>query len=109
MKLYFEDFYAFCEKMGGETANIMCGLLRARADRNAINITLNSFGTPLNEPNMRETTRRNLYPAIGELYPAGTELLVKVDEDSKLVQALSFYSFYRGIIIITSVTNISLY
>jgi len=97
MKLYFEDFYAFCEKMGGETANIMCGLLRARADRNAINITLNSFGTPLNEPNMRETTRRNLYPAIGELYPAGTELLVKVDEDSKLVQALSYYSFYRGI------------
>ncbi|MEY5045558.1 MAG: hypothetical protein RL713_783 [Bacteroidota bacterium] len=27
----------------------MGGILRARADRIAINITLNSFGTPLNE------------------------------------------------------------
>ena len=97
MKLYLEDFSAFCEKMGGETATIMCGLLSARADRNAINITLNSFGTPLNEPQMREETRKNLYPSIGELYPAGTDLLVKVDDDSKLVQALSYYPVYRAI------------
>jgi V-type H+-transporting ATPase subunit d len=71
MKLYLEDFYTLCTNMGGETANIMCGLLRARADRNAINITLNSFGTPLNDPNERDTTRKSLYPSIGELYPAG--------------------------------------
>jgi V-type H+-transporting ATPase subunit d len=97
MKLYLEDFYTFCEKMGGDTGDIMCGLLRARADRNAINITLNSFGTPLNDPTMRETDRKSLYPSIGELYPAGTELLSKVDEDAKLVQALSSYPFYRVI------------
>ena len=97
MKLYLEDFYGFVEKMGGETAEVMCSLLRSKADRNAINITLNSFGTPLNDPTMRETDRKRLYPAIGELYPAGTELLTKVDEDAKLVQALSSYPFYRGI------------
>lgn len=97
MKLYLEDFYAVCEKMGGDTADVMCSLLRARADRNAINITLNSFGTPLNDPTMRETDRKSLYPSIGELYPAGTELLSKVDEDAKLVQALSSYPFYRTI------------
>jgi V-type H+-transporting ATPase subunit d len=97
LKLYFEDFYVFCEDLGGETAEVMCSLLRARADRNAINITLNSFGTPLNEPAMRDTVRKSLYPSIGELYPAGTELLLKVDEDSKLVQALSSYPFYRTI------------
>lgn len=95
MKLYLEDFYAFCEKMGGETASQMCELIAARADRNAINITLNSFGTPLNDPMMRETIRRYLYPSIGNLYPAGTELLVKVDEDAKLAQALSYYSSYK--------------
>jgi V-type H+-transporting ATPase subunit d len=61
----------------------------------AINITLNSFGTQLNDPNMRETVRRSLYPSIGELYPAGTELLAKVDEDAKLVQALSAFPVYR--------------
>ena len=97
MKLYLEDFYAFCEKMGGETANQMCLLLSARADRYAINITLNSFGTPLNEPQMRETHRRNLYPAIGELYPGATELLIKVDDELKLSQALSFLPVYKAV------------
>lgn len=97
MKLYLEDFYYFCMKLGGETASIMCPILAARADRNAINITLNSFGTPLNDPTMRETERRNLYPSIGELYPAGIELLTKVDDDQKLAQALGCYPLYRTI------------
>jgi V-type H+-transporting ATPase subunit d len=97
MKLYLEDFYRLCERMGGDTEDVMCSLIRARADRIAINVTLNSFGTPLNDPMMRDTTRKSLYPSIGELYPAGTELLSKVDEDAKLVQALSSYPFYRSI------------
>jgi V-type H+-transporting ATPase subunit d len=75
MKLYLEDFYSLCIAMGGDTAEVMCSLLRAKADRNAINITLNSFGTPLNDPTMRETDRRRLYPSIGELYPAGIHSL----------------------------------
>lgn len=97
MKLYLEDFHSFCNNLGGETAKVMCELLSARADRNAINITLNSFGTPLNEPSMRETHRRNLYPSIGLLYPEGTDLLAKVDDDAKLVQSLSHYAVYRNI------------
>lgn len=97
MKLYLEDFYSFCESLGGQTAELMCELLRARADRAAINITLNSFGTPLNEATMRETDRKRLYPSIGELYPAGTELLYKVDDDSKLAQALATYNAYHSI------------
>lgn len=97
MKLYLEDFHRLCEQLGGDTEEVMGGLIRARADRIAINVTLNSFGTPLNDPMMRESTRKTLYPSIGELYPAGTELLTKVDEDAKLVQALSSYPFYRSI------------
>lgn len=97
MKLYLEDFYSFCENLGGDTAEVMCGLLRARADRAAINITLNSFGTPLNDATMRETDRKRLYPSIGELYPAGTDLLSKVDDEAKLGQALSSYPQYNAI------------
>lgn len=97
MKLYLEDFYSFCQRLGGDTALVMCAVLRARADRAAINITLNSFGTPLNDATMRETDRKRLYPSIGELYPAGTELLTKVDEDAKLGQALSSYPAYHAI------------
>jgi V-type H+-transporting ATPase subunit d len=96
LKLYFEDFYAFCQGIGGETAVVMGELLRARADRLAINVTLNSFGTPLNEADMRTKVRKSLYPGIGELYPAGTAMLNNVDEDAKLVQALSFYPSYRA-------------
>lgn len=97
MKFYLEDFYSFCERCGGETFLIMGELLKARADRCAINITLNSFGTPLNDPAMRDTVRKQLYPSIGDLYPEGTELLSRVDEDAKLVQALSSYPLYRSI------------
>jgi V-type H+-transporting ATPase subunit d len=97
MKYYLEDFYRFCNELGGETADAMGILLRERADRNAINITLNSFGTPLNEPTMRESHRKTLYPSIGELYPEGTDLLIKADEDVKLVSSLSFYQVYRNI------------
>jgi hypothetical protein len=37
------------QEIGGDTGVIMGEILEARADRIAINITLNSFGTPLNE------------------------------------------------------------
>lgn len=97
MKLYLEDFHNFCERLGGETGEVMCGLLRARADRAAINITLNSFGTPLNDATMRDTERKKLYPSIGDLYPAGTELLSKADDDVKLGQAVSSYPQFHSI------------
>jgi V-type H+-transporting ATPase subunit d len=97
MKLYLEDFHGFCQQLGGETAEVMGLLLSQRADRNAINITLNSFGTPLNDSAMRETHRKNLYPSFGELYPEGTDLLIKADEESKLIAALTSYPQYRSI------------
>lgn len=92
MKLYLEDFYYFCMELGGDTFTVMGEILKAKADQRAINITLNSFGTPLNEPSMRDgegwPTRKSLYPSIGFLYPEGTELLVKVADEAALGSAL---------------------
>lgn len=98
LKLYLEDFYAYCEKLGGVTGEMMCGMIAARADAIAINITLNSFDTPLNDPTMRDTQRRALYPSIGALYPAGTELLCSVDDEAKLVDALRSFPEYVDIV-----------
>merc|ERR1719201_548691 len=84
MKIYLEDFYQFCEALGGDTATIMCHLLNARADKMAINITLNSFGTQLNEPNERDSTRYNLLPSIGYLYPMVTDKLKFVSDETEL-------------------------
>jgi V-type H+-transporting ATPase subunit d len=97
MKLYLEDFYAFCQKVGGDTAVVMGELLSARADRAAINITLNSFGGPLNEPHMRGTDRRRLYPAIGSLYPEATSDFTDVSDEASLAAVLEPYPVFREI------------
>lgn len=97
-KLYLEDFYNFCKyEIGGDTAEIMCELLRARADAIAINITLNSFGSSLNDETGL-SDRALLYPSIGHLYPAGTRLLSEVRTEETLVEALRGYKEYSEVL-----------
>ncbi|EWM26351.1 vacuolar atpase subunit dva41, partial [Nannochloropsis gaditana] len=45
-KLYLEDFYRVTQAIGGETANFMGHLIMLRADRMAINITVNRYFFP---------------------------------------------------------------
>jgi len=97
IKYWIEDFANFAEKLGGETGKMMGELLAVRADTNAINITLNSFGTPLNEPAMRTSDRKRLYPAVGFLYPAGTSLLIDVDTEEGLGSVLELFPQYSSI------------
>eukprot|EP01029_Cantina_marsupialis_P012808 TRINITY_DN2832_c0_g1_i1.p1 TRINITY_DN2832_c0_g1~~TRINITY_DN2832_c0_g1_i1.p1 ORF type:complete len:391 (-),score=146.62 TRINITY_DN2832_c0_g1_i1:253-1425(-) len=100
MKFYLEDFYAFCETVGGDTFKIMSNLLKARADSMIINVTLNSFGTPLNEPNMRTSDRKLLYPSIGYLYPEGIHEICRgagVEDEEGLARVLSNYPDYKAI------------
>lgn len=97
IKYWIEDFYMFVMSLGGDTADIMGELLRVRADTNAINITLNSFGTPLNEPAMRTSDRKRLYPAVGNLYPAGTALLADVSDEDELGRVLELFPTYAAI------------
>mmetsp|Transcript_14289 Transcript_14289/g.20286 ORF Transcript_14289/g.20286 Transcript_14289/m.20286 type:complete len:393 (+) Transcript_14289:56-1234(+) len=97
IKYWIEDFAQFVESLGGETAVIMGDLLKVRADTNAINITLNSFGTPLNEPAMRASDRKRLYPAVGHLYPAGTSMLADVGDEDELGRVLELFPMYSSI------------
>ena len=69
-KLYLEDFYAFCQECGGDTWTMMKEILEIRADAATINITLNSFGTKLNDLAYR-SDRADLYPSFGKLYMHG--------------------------------------
>jgi len=97
LKYWIEDFAQFCEKLGGDTAEIMGELLKVRADTNAINITLNSFGTSLNEPAMRVSDRKRLYPAVGHMYPVGTSMLADVSNEEELGRVLELFPQYSGI------------
>jgi V-type H+-transporting ATPase subunit d len=97
LKYWIEDFYSYCQKLGGETSELMDEILSIRADTNAINITLNSFGTPLNDPQMRMTERKALYPSVGYLYPAGTHRLLDVGDEEELGRVLALFPQYSGI------------
>jgi V-type H+-transporting ATPase subunit d len=78
-KNYLEDFYDFVntdpDMAGTPTAEVMSEILSFEADRRAINITLNSFGTDLSK-----TDRKKLYPSFGRLYPEGSLMLSRADD-----------------------------
>ena len=78
-KNYLEDFYNFVntdtDMANTPTSEVMSEILEFEADRRAINITLNSFGTELSK-----AERKKLYPSFGRLYPEGSLMLSRADD-----------------------------
>ncbi|CDS09751.1 Putative V-type proton ATPase subunit D [Lichtheimia ramosa] len=89
-KAYLEDFYDYCQELGGATAQVMRDILQFEADRRSINITINSFGTEL-----PKHERRNLFPTIGRLYPEGNARLAAADEYEQVKAACEAFQEYR--------------
>ncbi|KAI7862518.1 ATP synthase subunit [Spinellus fusiger] len=89
-KAYLEDFYEFCQSLGGPTAEVMGDILCFEADRRTMNITLNSFGTELSKED-----RRKLFPTIGRLYPEGNARLAVADEFEQVKSACEVFHEYR--------------
>eukprot|EP01104_Vermistella_antarctica_P020818 TRINITY_DN9082_c0_g1_i1.p1 TRINITY_DN9082_c0_g1~~TRINITY_DN9082_c0_g1_i1.p1 ORF type:complete len:353 (+),score=121.12 TRINITY_DN9082_c0_g1_i1:255-1313(+) len=89
-KAYLEDFFAYCQQLGGGTAEVMEELLQFEADRRAINITINSFGTELTRDD-----REKLYPNFGRLQPIGVQMLGKSDDVDQVRQAVDYIPEYR--------------
>ncbi|KAL8635385.1 MAG: hypothetical protein Q9228_007117 [Teloschistes exilis] len=94
-KNYLEDFYKFVttdpEIRGTPTSETMAQILAFEADRRAINITLNSFGTEL-----AKQDRRKLYPEIGSLYPEGILMLSRADDFEGVALAVSGNADYKS-------------
>jgi len=91
-KAYLEDFYQYCNKLGGETASVMSEILSFEADRRSINITVNSFGTDL-----AKDDREKLYPNFGYLYPDGISKLAKADDIEQVRTVCDQYPAYRAL------------
>jgi V-type H+-transporting ATPase subunit d len=93
-KNYLEDFYRFVnenpELSGTPTAEVMSEVLEFEADRRAINITLNSFGTELSK-----VDRKKLYPNFGRLYPEGSFMLSRADDIEGVRMAVEGVSDYK--------------
>lgn len=94
-KNYMEDFYNFVntepEIAGTPTSEVMSEMLEFEADRRAINITLNSFGTELTK-----SDRKKLYPAFGRLYPEGSLMLSRADDIEGVTLAVEGVNDYKS-------------
>lgn len=66
---------SFCQSLPSPTNVVMKEILEFEADRRAINITINSFGT-----NLSKAERGRLYPSMGCLYPNGTMQLREAED-----------------------------
>ncbi|KAI9290744.1 ATPase, V0 complex, subunit D, partial [Neoconidiobolus thromboides FSU 785] len=91
-KAYLEDFYQFCQGIGGATAELMGEILKFEADRRTINITINSFGTELSKDD-----RAKLFPSLGRLFPEGSAKLSKVDDFDQVKGSCDFVAEYRNL------------
>lgn len=93
-KNYLEDFYHFVnndpELASTPTGEVMSEILEFEADRRAINITLNSFGTELSKDQ-----RKKLYPEFGKLYPEGMLMLSRAEDAEGVALAVSGVSDYK--------------
>jgi len=98
-KLWLEDFYRWCQKIGGDTALIMGELLSFEADRRVISIMINSFGTSLNDASNRDSERKKLFCNFGSLYP---ECILPrfsaVNDMAGLVQILEPFKLYSELL-----------
>jgi len=90
-KAYLEDFHRHCQSIGGPTAEIMGNILSFEADRRAINITINSFGTELTKEE-----RLALYPSFGLFWPAGVRQLEKADDVEQVRSIVEAHSSKYG-------------
>lgn len=94
-KNYLEDFHSFVcthpDFQGSPTQEVMSEILQFEADRRAINITLNSFGTELTKQE-----RRKLYPEFGRLYPEGSLMLSRAEDVEAVTLAVSAVADYKG-------------
>lgn len=89
-KAYLEAFSKFCDALGGSNAEVMKSILQFEADRRAIMITINSFGTELNKDD-----RAKLFPRCGKLYPDGLAKLAKADDYDQVRQVADCYAEYQ--------------
>eukprot|EP01136_Pigoraptor_vietnamica_P031475 Opistho-1_new@92088 len=88
-KAYIEDFYIFCQYVGGATFDVMKPILEFEADRRAFIITINSFDTELSKDD-----RAKLYPTCGKLFPEGLARLARCDDYDQVRNVAEFYAEY---------------
>eukprot|EP00760_Papus_ankaliazontas_P022627 PhM_4_TR18891/c0_g6_i1/m.20369/K02146/ATPeV0D, ATP6D; V-type H+-transporting ATPase subunit d len=89
-KNWLEQFYDFCEQLGGSTAEVMCDILSFEADRSVITVTVNTCNKKASLP---ADDRRKLYPNIGRLVDIH-DVLCTIETEDELKEKLRNYPEY---------------
>eukprot|EP00919_Chromeraceae_sp_WS-2016_P022593 GHVR01053629.1.p1 GENE.GHVR01053629.1~~GHVR01053629.1.p1 ORF type:complete len:233 (-),score=35.93 GHVR01053629.1:223-921(-) len=92
-KAWLEDFYEFCQEIGGTTQEVMSHVLKTEADFRVLLVTLNSLNTQLGTAQQLQD-RNALYPSLGYLYPEGTDRMRKAHNEATVKAALEPYAKY---------------
>jgi len=96
IRFWLEDFYMFCKDCGGITFDNMRKILEFRADKRAIMVMINSFGTSLNE-SFNIGTRQQLFCNFGSLYPEIIDSFQAVNDERQLEERLSQNNYWGSI------------
>jgi len=89
-KNWLEQFYDYCESLGGVTGEVMCDILGFEADRACITITLN---TCTRKASLQADDRRKLFPTIGKLVDIHDQLAL-CDTEDELKERLKLFPEY---------------
>ncbi|CEG01035.1 ATPase, V0 complex, subunit d [Ostreococcus tauri] len=91
-KEYLQDFMKFCSTLDLRTNELMKNLLDLEADRHAIRITVNSFGTELSK-----SVRTTLYTNFGTMHPDGFVRLATCETVDEVKQVLVTYPGFHEV------------
>jgi len=95
LKFWLEDFYRFCQGLGGDTGTIMKELLEFEADKRAILVMIHSNNTELNQI-ARQKERQRLFCSFGSLYFEGINKFATCNDENMLREILSKYSKFNN-------------
>ncbi|XP_017003001.2 probable V-type proton ATPase subunit d 2 [Drosophila takahashii] len=88
-RAYLEKFYAYCQNLGGNTANVMSNLLSFEADRRAITIAVNSI-----DSDITPKERLKMFPTCGYLPKIALASMSTLNDSDKIRDVCNMFDGY---------------
>ncbi|XP_017046402.1 probable V-type proton ATPase subunit d 2 [Drosophila ficusphila] len=86
---YLENFYEYCSKLGGNTADVMTNLLSFEADRRTITIAVNSIDSDISQKQ-----RLRMFPTCGYLPKIALASMSTLNETEKIRDVCNVFDGY---------------
>ncbi|KAH8278821.1 hypothetical protein KR018_010013, partial [Drosophila ironensis] len=88
-RCYLEDFYAYCQSLGGITASVMAELLAFEADRRSITIAVNAL-----QSDMRPDERMQMFPMCGNMPRVALHGMATAPDTERIREICNMFEVY---------------